>query len=149
MEIVFLFLLQEDNAILLHSKSLKEFLFHNLSYVLQHKQDIFSIKNILLQHTKYWKQLLGYFPQLFPIIFSWWVIYSFPVIFIYKRLKFLLFFHSIFVILSGCPQIFSWFNATIFFIDGIYCCFFVFIQSRESTYDPFRFGFYFTTLIIK
>ena len=79
--------------------------------------------------------------NLFQVIFFWWKIYSFPVMFIYKSFNF----SYSFRVFSYFFMI-SWFNATvmlcycnatvmkafiIFFIDGIYCCLFVFYPIRR------------------
>ena len=81
---------------------------------------IFSIKNIK-------SNCYIIFFIFFPIIFFWWNIYSFLVLFIYKRFDFcysLQMFSYFFIIWRNCYNILK---AFIFcFIDRIYCCFFVF-----------------------
>ena len=83
------------------------------------------------------------FLKFFPIIFFLWKIYSFSLIFIYKRFNFrysLQIFFYFFEIWRNCYSKFKAF--IIFFMGEIYCCFFVFfIQSGESIYDPPWFGF--------
>ena len=85
MLIVFLW---QYNAILLLLESLKEwFVFHALSFVLKLKQNIF----FHFCHTKHFgiqEQLLDYFSQIFSYHFFWWVIYSFLIVFIYKKFNF-------------------------------------------------------------
>ena len=77
--------LLKDNVIFLPLKSLKEYLVsYDFSYVLKHKQDIFFFFSIQILRAIY--ELL--FKFFFSNIFFWWKIYSFAVIFIYKKLNF-------------------------------------------------------------
>ena len=98
-------ILLQDNAALLGLESwesLKEcFVLHDLSCVLKCSQDMHSF----FCHIKDYKKLI-IFSQLFWVIFSKWVIYSFPVTFIYKTLNFWYYF------LFFSP-ISWWFNATV------------------------------------
>ena len=72
-------------------ESLKDKLvFHDLSYVLKHKQ----LSNYYI-----------IFLEFFPVIFFWWQIYSFPFILIYKRFKFCYSWQVSFI--------YSWFNADV------------------------------------
>ena len=67
------------------------------------------------------------FLKCFQISYSWWVIYSFPIILIYKRINFwysLLIFSNIFKVLCGCCNILKRFIIT--FLYRVYCCFSIF-----------------------
>ena len=72
------------------------------------------------------------FLKIFPIIFFWWKIYSFPFIFIYKM------FNScysvrIFLFLYDLKRLLQHIEKMCFsFIDGIYCCFFCFLFNQEN-----------------
>ena len=98
-----------------------------MNYVLKHEQDIFFLFNI--QNVKSNSHII--FLKFFPIIFFWWKMYSSQLYLFIKGL--------IFVILSECFPISSWFNAIViafwkhlsFFIDEIYCCFFGFYPIRR------------------
>ena len=73
--------------------------------------------------------------ETYAAIFSWWIIYSFPVIFIYKSLNFwypLWMFSNFLMTQCDCCSVLK---AFIIIIDRIFCCFFVFMQSGESTVD--------------
>ena len=72
--------------------------------------------------------------KLFPVIYFWWVIYSFTVIFAYKRLSICCsfrIFSIFFIIYSDCCSTLKAF--IIIFLDGVYCCFFLcFLSNREN-----------------
>ena len=60
------FLLQENAIVLLHLEALKEELvFHDLSYVLKHEQDIFFLFSIQNIKTSYYIINLKFFPDIF------------------------------------------------------------------------------------
>ena len=72
------------------------------------------------------------FLKLFLTIFFWWKLYSFLVIFIHKRLNFCYYlwvFFCFFVILHYYYNVLKAF--IIFFIDGIYYCFFALYPTRS------------------
>ena len=113
------FLLQENAIVLLHLEALKEELvFHDLSYVLKHEQDIFFLFSIQNIKTNYYIINLKFF----PVIFLWWKICSFLFISIYKKVQFLIFFQDFFLFLHDLMRLLQSIES-IFFIDRISCCF--------------------------
>ena len=106
-------------------------------YVSKYKQDIFFF---LFGIQKIKSNCYINVLKFFSIIFFWWKIYSFPVIFTYKRFSFCyslqIFFYS-FMILSNCCSTLRTF--TIFLLIGFVAAFLFFIQSGDSIYDPRRF----------
>ena len=79
------------------------------------------------------------FSKLFPVIFSWWLIYSFPVIFIYKRIHFWYSLRTFFTFLHDLMGLLL--SSLIGFIVDIL----FFIQSGEST----MFQIYFMTIVMR
>ena len=72
------------------------------------------------------------FLKIFPIIFFWWKIYSFPFIFIYKMFN-LCYSVRIFLFLYDLKRLLQHIEKMCFsFIDGIYCCFFCFLFNQEN-----------------
>ena len=89
------------------------------------------------------------FLNFFPIIFFWCKIYSFPVLFIYKRFTFyysLRVFLAFFRIQRGCYSALRTF--VLFFIDGIYYYFFVFLSNIIEIWST-TIRIYFMTFIIQ
>ena len=146
------FLLQ-DNAILLHLESLKKTCFSLIELCFETGRIyffFFSIQNIrssysiiIIQNIRSSYSIISIqnirsscstmFLKIFPIISNGKFLPSQLCLFI-KGL--------IFVFLSECFPIPSWFNAIVtaywkhlsFFIDGIYCCFFCFLSNQENLY---------------
>ena len=90
------------------------------------------------------------FLRFFPIIFFWWKTYPFPVIFIYKRFNFcysLWIFFYFFIILRNCYSVLETF--IIFYIDRIYCCFFIFYPVKWIYIWSITTEIYFMTFIIQ
>ena len=85
------------------------------------------------------------FFKYFPIIFFWWKIYSFPVIFIYKRLNFVILYGSVFVFhtLMWPYSVLKALLKASFLLIGFIVAFLFFIQSGVSIFDPPRFGFFY------
>ena len=118
---------------------IKTLFHHTYVYVLKHKQDIyfffFSIQNMEINCSII-------FLKFFPNIFFWWKIYSFPVIIIYKKFRFVILCWFFFFISS-------WFNATVttywkhsyFLLIEFIVAFLFLIKSGESIYGPPQFGF--------
>ena len=100
---------------------------------------LFLSKTLWAFFTLFFSILFFFF---FSIIFFWWKIYSFPVIFIYRRFNFCYssrIFSSFFMIYWDC---YSVLKAFIFYLFiRFIVAFLVFIQSVESTYDPSQFKF--------
>ena len=92
----------------------------DFSFVVKFRQDIHSFLNKYRIKSNFWIIFL----KIFPVFFSWWVIYSFPVIFIYKKLNFCYF-------LWFFPIFHDLIPTVIILIDRIYCCFFVFYPNRR------------------
>ena len=92
---------------------------------------VFSIQNI--QSSFY-----IIFLKFFSTIFFWWIVYSFPVIYIYECLNFCYsfsMFSYFFIIQRNYYSVLKTF--VILFIDGIYCCLFVFYPVKIIyIYDP-------------
>ena len=65
------------------SRLKEQLVFHDLSYVLKHEEDIFSFLAYKTLRASY-----IIFLKFFPFIFFWCIVYSFPVIVIYKRFNF-------------------------------------------------------------
>ena len=99
-----------------------------MGYVLKHKQDIFFI----FLPSKTLRTVVRLFFSNFFIIFFWWNIYSYPVMFIYKRFNFcysLGIFCGFFIIERDRYSVLKAF--IIIFIDWIYCCIFAFYLVRR------------------
>ena len=73
------------------------------------------------------------FFKLFPIIFSWWKISFFPVMFIYKRFNFCYSFRMFsYLFMASSDSALKAFS--LFFIDRIHCCFFIFLSNQQNLY---------------
>ena len=81
------------------------------------------------------------FLNLFPIIFFWWKIYSFLFIFIYKRCNFCYSLWMFFLLLNDLTRSRVSKTFVIFFINGIYCNFFVLYPIRRIYHDSDLFYF--------
>ena len=128
LSIMQIILLLQDNAIFLLLKSLKEqFVFHNLCCLLKFRQNIHFF-SFGIEHIKrnYWIIFL----KLVPVIFSWWMIYAFPIVFITKGLVFDIPNSSpFFMIECNCC---SALKAFVIIITRIYCWFF--LSNQENIY---------------
>ena len=90
------------------------------------------------------------FLKLFPIIFFWSKINSFLITFFYKRFNFsysLRVFFGLFMIQHDCYCELK--TYVIFFVDGIYCCIFVFHPIRRIFIWSTTIRIYFMAFIIQ
>ena len=101
--------------------------FHDLNCVLKHKQDTFFLSNI--QNIESNCHII--FDKVFPIIFFWWKVYSSQL---YLFIHFLFFFVDHFLFLHYLTQLLHRIEniCCLFFVDGIYCCFFCFLSNQEN-----------------
>ena len=89
-----------------------------------------------------------FFSIFFSFIFFWWKIYSFPIIFAYKWINFLLFFADLSLLfhdLTWLLQVLKTF--VIFFIYGIKLLFFCFLFTQENLYMIYHNSDFFMTFI--
>ena len=110
---------------------------HALNYIVKNKHYVFFL---FLAYERLRTILRLYFFKYSPNMFSWWVIYSFSVIFSYKRFNFcyfvwrFLFLHDLAWLLQCTESIYLF-----YWWDLLLC--FLFIQSGEYLYDPLHLKF--------
>ena len=114
------------------------FVFYGLIYVFKLGWKYFFFFSIQNVKSNFWIIFL----KLFPTIYFWWIIYSFPIIFIYKLVNiwnsFWMWFNFFIIWCNSCCLLKTFIN----FIFRVYCCFFVF-------YPVWRINIWTTTLKIR